>query len=72
MALPKGLRKISTHLALFRQQDEKTREAIVCRDVEWDEYRVLHYIDAAYQVDADYFTESKYDATSHAMAWIDS
>lgn len=69
MATPKGLLRVSTHTDLFRH-DKVVRTATVYRDPEWEEYRVIHYMDGTQQVNADYHTDDRRDAVSHAIAWI--
>lgn len=57
------LRKIQT----FTQGG---RQAVVYRDVEWNEYRTRFYTEGVHHVDADSHTDDKQDALQTAESWV--
>jgi hypothetical protein len=46
------------------------REAKVYRDAEWDEYRVVFYVDGKKQMGADYHDSDRTSAIQTAGAWV--
>ena len=47
----------------------RTFETRVYRDVEWNEYRVKHYVNGQHLVEADYHTDDKEEALHHGAVW---
>lgn len=47
----------------------ETREAVIYRDAEWQEWRVKHLIGGIYLAEADYHTDARLDAYTHAWKW---
>jgi hypothetical protein len=43
-----------------------SRDAVIYKDTEWDEFRVLYFINCVYQEDADSFHDDMADAISSA------
>lgn len=58
----------------FRQFDEPTesRQAVVYRDSEWNEYRVKFYRDMQYQTNADYHDDDKESAIQTAQHFVNT
>ena len=54
---------------LIHTETVLNRTTKVYRDAEWEEYRVVFYIDGKKQPDADYHTDDKKDAYRSAISW---
>lgn len=59
-----GLRLTATH-------SNGDRTAKVYRDHEWEEHRVKHFVGGVHQHKADYHTQDKEEAHSHAKQWAE-
>jgi hypothetical protein len=44
-------------------------ETRVYKDVEWNEYRIKHYVNGQHLVEADYHTDDKEEALHHGAVW---
>jgi hypothetical protein len=56
-------------LKLTATHTNGNRTAKVYRDKEWEEHRVKHFVDGVHQEKADYHTDDKEEAHSHAKQW---
>ncbi len=57
------LRKVATVLGNV----DSIGDAVIYRDVEWNEYRVLVFVNGEYSPGSDYHTDDKQDAESTAV-----
>lgn len=62
---------VSEALRKIGDYEGGNRKATVHKDSDWGEYRVKHHVDGKHQTEADYHTDDKEDAHTHAKTWTD-
>jgi len=75
LAASKAVRKLNAdnNIKLVKKTsfENGERAAVVYRDSEWSEYRILFFINHVHQAQADAHTEDATEAFSTAQQWVD-